>query len=255
MTFEEYLKIDAINASFLKACSFGKYAGYKYLHEKKFESDAMAFGTAVHTVLLEPEKFLSQYAFMEKVDLRTKAGKEYQAKFQSENEGKIVLDSSDNFKLQKIQDRCKEIPIIQEALNTFEKEKTYVWENTSHKFKARLDLVNEKSGVIIDVKTTKDASERGFIKQFIDLRYDVQFYHYASALSLKSSCYVIAIESETQQVALYNIDEIIQSNFTATRYQQALNTAYEVLELKEEPLKYPTEILKLTLPKWVSEAV
>ena len=58
---EEYKNINAINASFLKACSFGHYQGWKYLKEPHYSSDAMDFGTAVHCALLEPEKFKEKY--------------------------------------------------------------------------------------------------------------------------------------------------------------------------------------------------
>ena len=42
---------------------------------------AMAFGTAVHTHVLEPDRFFEEFAVVEKFDRRTKEGKEAAARF------------------------------------------------------------------------------------------------------------------------------------------------------------------------------
>ena len=47
---------------------------YHYLNQKPFESKAMAFGSAVHTALLEPDDFDDEYYVMPKLDRRTKIG-------------------------------------------------------------------------------------------------------------------------------------------------------------------------------------
>lgn len=281
MTFEEYKKLPGINASFLKACSFGHYAGWKYLNLPPFESDAMAFGTAVHALLLEPDKFESmcsvvpadapkkptsvQVDAFQKFDTlekptkaqvaayeKNKAAIEWWKSFEFKTSGKVVLDKDEWAKLQQIARNCLSIERVALALNTFEKEKTYVFGDG--KFKSRLDLVDEKNGVVIDLKTTRDASPREFTKQLLSLRYELQMYHYCKAINA-TTAYVVAIESETAEVALYDCTDIVFSDFTKNRYEMALKTAEDVLSMSECPRKFSTDIMCLKLPEWVKEEV
>jgi hypothetical protein len=247
MKNEEYRAIKAINASFLKACSFGHYQGWKHLNQPAYESDAMAFGSAVHCALLEPHLFLSQYAISEKFDKRTKVGKEGAAAFESANIGKTVIDSDDATKIELIRKRCNEIEPVRAALASFEKEKTILFEGD--KCKARLDLVDLKNGVVIDVKTTRDANPREFVNQLLALRYDIQLYHYCRAANA-TTAYAIAIESESAEVALYDLTDIVFSDFTKGRYHNAFAVALDVQKMTTCPPKFKTEIVNLNLPEW-----
>jgi exodeoxyribonuclease VIII len=249
---QDYFAVKAISASFLKACSFSAHAGWKFLNEKSFQSDAMAFGSAVHTSILEPHLFNDQYAISEKFDKRTKVGKEASAAFELANAGKLIIDQDEFFKISKIKENCLAIPAVKNALDTFEKEKSLMWDIGDKKFKARLDLVDVKNGVVIDLKTTRDASERGFLRQLLELRYDIQLYHYL--MSVKgSAAYAIAVETETCEVALYDLTDIVMSEFTNKRYLKALETAMHVMQMTECPPKFKAEIISLTLPKWTIE--
>lgn len=252
MNFNEYKKTTGINASFLKACSFGAYAGYKYLHMPDFQSDAMAFGSAVHAAILEPEVFAKHFAVSDKFDKRTKAGKEASAAFEAEHAGKTIIDTDDYQKILKIKTNCYAIGAVKDALDSFEKEKNFLWKDGELDFKARLDLVDVKNGVVIDLKTTRDATERGFLRQCLDLRYDIQLLHYMKAVGA-SAAYAIAVETESCEVALYDLTEIAVSDFAKKRYENALKTAIEVLSLRECPSKFKNEIVTLSLPKWALE--
>lgn len=251
----EYNSIPAIRASFLKACSFSAWHGWNYLHAPPFESDAMKFGSAVHAAILEPERFVTDYRFSPKFDKRTKAGKEGAESFAKENEGKIILDETDHFKIQSIVAKCQAIPAVADALKTFEKEKSFKWESEYGLMKARLDLVDVKNKVIIDVKTTRDANPREFVSQSLALRYPVQFRHYVEGVGLESECYAIAIETDSEEVAMYRLTDIVKSPYVQIQYEQALKTAREVLQMKERPSKFKNEIVNLNLPAWASNAL
>lgn len=262
MTFEEYQKIQAINASFLKACSFGHYHGFKYLNEPHYSSDAMEFGTAVHTALLEPEKFKTDYCLvpMDAPKKPTKAQMEAKKpaektlaqiawwnEFNEKNVGRIILDADDQSKINRIVEKCLAIHQVKEALNGFEREKTITFDNDS--CKARLDLVDLKNGVVIDVKTTRDASPKEFVKQLLALRYDIQMLHYCRGADA-TTAYAIAIESESGEVALYDLTDIVFSAYTKKRYMDAYDVALEVQKLTVCPPKFKSEIVNLLLPEW-----
>lgn len=69
-----------------------------------------------------------------------------------------------------------------------------------------------------------------------------------------TAAYAIAVETESAEVALYDLTEIAFSDFTKNRYEMALKTAKNVLELTECPPKFPNEIVTLNLPKWALES-
>jgi len=277
MTEQEYSEVKAIRASFLKACSFGAYQGWKYLNGPAYESDAMEFGTMVHCALLEPDTFNERYvtipmdapkkltkpqdeAFAKFATLEkpTKAQVEANQKsirviewwkaFDEKNQGRIVISPDDLYKVEMVKRKCMDIPAVKDALREFEKEKTIVWDGN----KARLDLVNMDARVVIDIKTTRDGSAREFTSQLLALRYDIQMLHYALA-SKATTVYAIVIESETAEVALYDMTDIVFSDFTKKRYLSAYENALEVQQMTECPPKFKPEIVNLTLPKWAVE--
>lgn len=252
---DPYFANPGISASFLKECHKSDFDGWNYLHNPKPATDAMDFGSAVHIALLEPERFGSLVAVSPKFDRRTKQGKADFEAFEIQSQGKIVITDEENASIVRIVARCKSIPIIAEALSTFEKEKVFTWEMGGLQCKAKLDLVDIANNVIIDVKTTRSADPSAFVRQAIDLRYDLQLGHYSYAVNGLSTVYAIAIESDTEQVSCIDLTDIVHSPFTEGRYQQALNAALRVREMKECPLKYGTEIVRASLPKWALEAV
>ena len=263
-----YFETKGINASFLKACSFGAYAGWKYLNGPPFKSDAMAFGTAVHAAILEPDLFASNYITVPfdapkkptKAQLEAKEKSEkalhsiyWWENFNSKNSDRTILEPEEFETIKKIKERCLAIPAVKGALESFEKEVSFTWTNDGTDFKAKLDLVDQTNGVVIDLKTTRDASLRGFSKQLLELRYDIQLLHYCKAVNA-TAAYAIAVETESAEVALYDLTEIAFSDFTKNRYEMALKTAKNVIELTECPPKFPNEIVTLNLPKWALES-
>jgi hypothetical protein len=254
MDFTEYKAIKAINASFLKACLNGLQAGYNYLNRPVKESPEMALGSAVHTYVLENEKFSSQYIVLPKIDRRTNEGKAAALDFEDRAKGKTILNDEQFELIQRIALNCNAHPIVSDMIRNFEKEKTYQFKSDGHDFKARLDLVSETKNVIVDLKTTGSLSTRDFLNDAIRMGYDVQFYTYSLALDeFRPDVMAIAVETKTAEVALYNLNSIVYSDFTQKRFKKALNIALEVLQLTECPVKYPQEIISLDLPKWINE--
>lgn len=254
MNFEEYKSLNAINASFLKACANGEYAGFKYLHEPRTPSPAMNLGTAIHTALLEPHLFDSQVAVQKKVDGRTTEGKAYTKAFAETSVGKIIIDEQQFEIIKKIQDNAMEHKEARTLLG-YEKEVTFQWSNEFGEMKARLDLVHQDAVSIADVKSADDCSPKAFIKQFIDLHYDIQFFHYRIAIPkpVLPNCFVLGCETKTGEVVVYNVDKIVYSEYTKNKYLKAMQTAVLVLGMKECPKKYEQEVIELELPNWMKE--
>jgi hypothetical protein len=94
----EYHAQDAVSASRLRL--FKRRPGGPALYYQRYiaktlaveETDAMREGRLLHTLVLEPHKFESEYAVApEGIDRRTNAGKAAWAQFLAESEGKTVV--------------------------------------------------------------------------------------------------------------------------------------------------------------------
>ena len=94
-----YRSADALNQSYLKDVLgvSPSYAEYRRLNPE--ETPALAFGTALHTQVLEPNDFNKRYAILPDCDRRTKEGKGIYEAFCVSNAGKTVLKQDDFAKL------------------------------------------------------------------------------------------------------------------------------------------------------------
>jgi exodeoxyribonuclease VIII len=155
------------------------------------ESDAFAMGHAVHCLALEPEKFDERFVVTPKIDRRTKEGKLQAIIFERDNEGKIVLT------LEEYQDA---VSCVQALYNHAEfatimaqprrVEVPFEFDLFGHKFKAKPDAIIDSMRLIIDIKTTDDASPHRWQWSAVDYGYHRQAFIYRRAMesaSLESS--------------------------------------------------------------------
>lgn len=254
MEFKQYQSIRAINASLLKS-SESTYSAWMALNQPIEETRPMIFGRAVHTYLLEPHLFEGQFAVGEKFDRRTKDGKAAAEAFALANQGKTILDSEEFEKLKRIGENAQKHPIFAAMLTDFEKEKSYQWEANGLKFKARLDLVHEERNIVADVKTTSTKSTRDFLSDSMNRNYPVQFLHYAKPLleinAVVPDVFAIAIETDSCEVAVYNLNQVVYNDHINTKYNRCLENLLAAMDLTECPAKYAQEIISLELPNWI----
>lgn len=165
----EYRKIKRLSNSMLK---YGDIAeGFTMSHlksaydgDREFkDTDALAFGRAVHMRLLEPKRFNEVYALQDDYDGRTKEGKAYAAKWAAENQGKEPLAASDSKIAEGI---AKSIAEHKDARRTIKcaggHEVVILWTDPSGiKMKARLDkLIDGDFFIILDIKSTVSLADR-----------------------------------------------------------------------------------------------
>src|SRR5690349_2405291 len=84
LPYKEYAEEDALNRSYL--VEFAKSPLHAECYRRnggKDETDAMAFGSAVHIALLEPAKFDTEILRVPKIDKRYKEGKLAWAEWQA----------------------------------------------------------------------------------------------------------------------------------------------------------------------------
>jgi hypothetical protein len=139
---------------------------------------AMAIGSAVHTHVLELPEWDQRYITApEGINRRTKAGKEAWAAFEAESTGRIVLSRADAELVMRMGQAVYGHPAAAFLLQRPGlAEQTYLWtdEATGLECKCRPDWMTTDGQLIVDLKTTEDASPAGFRKSVANFRYHVQ---------------------------------------------------------------------------------
>ena len=194
----EYRLWGAANYSSLKEFRFTPSHVYQELTDPSDETDAMRFGTATHTCILEPERFDSLYVCGAEGNLTRKGPRDANDQIKAENPDKQLVRFADMPKLQRMRDAVWEHPRAREVLSSEGfTELSYLWVDppTQLACKARIDkLGSTQDGwpCAIDLKSfggkggrlTEDAIER----TIFDYQYHVQAAHYLNGLNEIASC-------------------------------------------------------------------
>lgn len=171
-----------VSASGLKKLKISPAHFLDDAEEETDASDAMLFGSAYHCLVLQPELFEKQYyifddsvvcgALVAKGAKSPRATNDYKTWKEGEMsfaDGKILLDKTDADKLKAMKDRLFNHSYARMLLTGGVNEQGFMGEIETEagyiRVKYKPDHFNEKKKIIVDLKTTKDASKDGFPKQ------------------------------------------------------------------------------------------
>ncbi|QTI81459.1 PD-(D/E)XK nuclease-like domain-containing protein (plasmid) [Roseomonas marmotae] len=152
--------------------------------EPEAPTEAMKVGTAVHALVLEPKEYERLYAVAPHVDRRTKAGKEAWAQFCEEHAGAEIITEDTAELVRAIAASVHAHPAAHALLSAEGKaEMSAYWQDTisGELCKCRPDFWR-RDGIIVDLKTTEDASPEGFARSVVNYRYYVQAPWYLEGL-------------------------------------------------------------------------
>lgn len=188
-TNDEYHSGPGVSKSHLDAIASAspKHYWHKYINPNRERAEptaAMIMGTAVHTAVLEPDLFPSEVIESPEFDRRTKVGKaEYEA-FQAAHKGRIVLAPEDYAKCLAIRDAVHMHPVAGGLLQGGQAEQSFyaIDKETGELIKCRTDYMHNSGAMIVDLKTTEDASPNGFGKSAANFRYPIQTSWYNGVL-------------------------------------------------------------------------
>lgn len=156
----EYHACDGVSNSMLSDLQRSPAHYQAARRRQREETPAMAIGTAIHTAVLEPERFDIEYTVAPKVDTRTKVGKQEWEDFQSANAGKILLSDADMANVKGMAasmhaddyiSRLLRHPKRQTELSVFAHDP-----ETGLLVRCRFDLIIPEYGIAADVKKTQD---------------------------------------------------------------------------------------------------
>ena len=226
---------------------------YMLTNELIKQTKAMADGTAVHAFFLERDKFNSDFV-IKPADMRlnTKVGKEWAQEHQS----KIIIDSELGNNLFEMEKSFMDSPakLIYDIKG--QTELSYFWDDFGTiKGKCRPDWISNDGDIVVDIKTTTDASPKGFQKSIAHWGYHLQLGWYIRGLrklGLPAKEFIfIAIEKTPPfSVGVYraNKEMITYAN------DEINNLVYDIDEsLKSDDFPdYTPEIMDLGLPNWMN---
>lgn len=231
---------------------------YEFLHPIRKESSAFSVGSAVHSLILEPHKFETEFAVAPVVDKRTKDGKETWYKFEAQNKGKTLLSDTEHTLSKSMSEAVLSTPEIKILLQNGVAESSYFSEINDVKVKCRPDYYREDLGLIIDVKTVQDASPDAFIKDVANFGYYIQASFYmdvlkSSNLPANKFLFLVIEKKEPYMVGLYELD-LVSLEFGRAEYLRAFDIFADIDKYKlpiYKDTKDESVVQTLTLPNYV----
>jgi exodeoxyribonuclease VIII len=209
-------------------------------------------GTAIHTAILEPECFEERAVACPKFE--GKGARANLAAWQNANKGKLVLKPEEMAVIDGILGSVRNHRTASELLKQGNAEESFFWQDplTGIVCKCRPDLW--KDGVIVDVKSSLNASPEEFPKSIANMQYHLQAALYLDGVSAVlgeafTDFVILAVEKEPPYaVATYRLDE---ATIDAGRmlYRKALRILRQCKMRGYYP-GYADRLLAASLPAW-----
>lgn len=217
---------------------------------RKGETDAMAFGTALHTAVLEPERFAQTYICPPSGcgDKRTKKFKDWKAE---QDESKTILSEKDHTRILNAMAAVMRHPIASEAVKAegvIEQPHTWVDEATGVACKCRPDKRTPR--VILDLKSIGECSEGEFAKAVVNFDYHIQNGHYMRGFPDVERFIFIAVETvEPFRCRCFILDDeaLDLGDYLVGKLLKEYVVRRESGDWSEEN---ETDLVKVTLPDW-----
>jgi hypothetical protein len=208
----------------------------------------MVFGSAFHTICLEPERESKEIQVEKSVK---KAARDYAAE-----QGIYLISEEDRETLEEMKTSLEKSSNWQNLISAAAVEQTVTWTDPVFGFacKCRPDVMAEGFKVLADLKTTVSALPEDFSKACANFNYDVQAHWYLEGVSAVSGSQwtdflFFAVEkTPPYKVGIYRADDVMLENGRQKckrargLYAQCLQTG------RWEGL--PDRIADIGLPRW-----
>lgn len=245
MTNAEYHADPAISNSLISKILKSPAHAKAYLEFGQEQTAAMAFGSAFHCQVLEPDKFNDEYAVFEG-DKRTKEGK---AKFQELTDaGKTIITQKDYDTIWAMNQSIYSNDEARALLAQGVAEQSVFWTDkaTGLECKCRPDWWDEKT--IVDLKSCDDASPAGFARSVVQYGYHRQAAHYLAGTGAERFVFIAVEKSAPYAIGVYVLDDAALDEGWF-KVVHALGYWAACKETGFYPA-YQDEIVTLSLPAW-----
>ena len=227
MSNTEYHSLDYVSKSHLDEVNKSPFHYWdRYINPDRVVPEPtkqMLLGSAMHTMVLEPDLFEKEYLVesanapkrptaaqlnAKKPSTQTLEAIAFWDSFDDKANGKTLISIDDYQRLSIMKKRIFDHPAASTILNmSGVVEQSYQWKDsqTGEICKSRPDFHTDDGTLIVDLKTTSDASELGFQKSVHNFRYHVQAGFYLRSIKEAEQFVFIAVESKPPYlVAVYN---------------------------------------------------
>ena len=209
MPAHQYHRADFLSSTMLRnLLSSVQLAEYR--KAAPMESKALTMGEAIHTAILEPERFQRDYAM---VDARK--GSKAWTGFQQANPKKVLLNKTDYSTCVMSQESVRQHLTASRFLGASSPDDREVSvfghdNETNVSTKCRCDILTNDE--IVDIKTTTNADPEGFVQSISKYGYHIQAAYYQMIVKqhtgLTLPFYFIAVEkSAPNLVGVYELDD------------------------------------------------
>lgn len=177
-----------------------------YWNREMKTTDAMQFGTLIHKLILEPEKFGNDFAVFEGARRQGKAWLE----FSEANQDKTIIKQQELDDANKIIKNAMLNPVLCDMLkNSINREMKLEWQHRGVDFLGFADLYTtyKDRKCVVDIKTTSDAGKR-FERDLYYNDYKMQLAMYQDQFDKNTDVYIVAIETSNPfNVQVYKLDD------------------------------------------------
>ena len=253
LPFADYLKSPSLSNSGIQRFRRSPAHYQAYLSQPSKDTPALRFGRIIHTAILEPDK--CKLAVAPECDRRTKAGKDLWASFQADNIGADIVTDDEMAAIAGIQDSISAHPAARALLShPGNAEASFFWSDgmSGVNLKGRADYLRT-DGIVVDLKTTEDASPQSFAKSVANYGYHFQAAIYQQGLAtcgidVAGFVFLAVEKSPPYAVACYTLDAEAVGQ-AAYQLSGLLRLFAECQQSGAWPA-YSTQIETLTLPRW-----
>lgn len=259
---EDYSAAPGVRSTELKAAARSSAHWAASLREARPDTPAFRFGRLAHRAVLEPVRFAQTVRARPDVgDLRTAKGKaalaEWKLGMPADTED---VSAEDMAHLTGMVKAAHEHPRLSQLLKTGAPEQAIFWRDEAHGLacKMKADWLTE-SGIIVDLKTTADASLESFGRDMMRFNYPVSASHYcegarATGLANPDTFVLVAIEkTPPYAIGLYTLGSDVLDWGHQWRHHAMCNISEAIRTQTVEG--YPDHFQVLELPKWAPRPV
>lgn len=216
MTNNEYHALTSLSASMLKTARKSlKHFWAEYIdpdRKPKEQTAAMKFGSWLHDHILATEEY-NFVVIPEGIDRRTKEGKAFFAELEAS--GQTPINQEDYDILESMKASIHAHPVSKAIYkHSATIEQAFEWSEFGIAMRMKPDIEiapcsDYPTGLIVDLKTTSDATTHGFTSSAYSLGYHIQAAHYSAGFKAKYGThaepefYFVAVEKSSPYICQY----------------------------------------------------
>lgn len=183
------ITLDTLNERPLSYSSLKEFAKspahyINYLNKPKKQTPELIFGSALHSLILEPSKFENSFIVSRKFDLRKKEDKEAYEKINLEAESlnKTIIQQDMFEEVVNLKEKALKDDVLVDMLSRADVEVRENLEIYGLPF-VRIKDIEIKGEAVVDIKTVQNASLDAIVKDFFNYQYHLQAAIYEGSFS------------------------------------------------------------------------